>query len=259
VSHKLPDEIRDAFDREQRTFAPSRGLRGRMLANVAEAGRRRRRHAEWAMGAATVGLAMAVVAVLLLGLRGFSSPTSPASSTQPPTSAATQLPSPPPSPIGGAASPAGSPTAAATQAPTRCHTADLAGSLRPGSPGAGQRYAVLVLTNLSSQTCWVYGYVGMQLFDGAGHPLPTNVIRDPATPATITLQPGDTAFALLHWGAINGVGDSPTAQCQPDPASVQVTPPDETTQLVIPWSYGMVCQQGRIDIPPLAAGTGPSS
>jgi hypothetical protein len=258
VSHELPDQIKDAFDREQHAFAPSRGLRGRMVANVAETGRRRRRHAEWAMGAATVGLAVAVVAVLLLGLRGFQPATSPASHSQP-TSAATQLPSPVPSPAGGAAGPTLSPTAAATQSPARCHTSELAGSLRPGSPGAGQRYAVLVLTNLSSRTCWVYGYVGMQLQDGAGHPLPTNVIRAPATPATISLQPGDTAFALLHWSAVNGPGDSPSAQCQPDPASVQVTPPDETTQLVIPWSYGMVCQQGRIDIPPLAAGTGPSS
>jgi hypothetical protein len=258
VTHELPDEINEAFEREQRAFAPSRGLRSRMVANVAEAGRRRRRYAEWAMGAATVVLAVAVVGALLLGLRGFRPATSPAEPSQP-TSAATNVPSPPSTPVGGVASPALSPTAAATQSPARCHTADLSGSLRPGSPGAGQRYAVLVLTNLSSRTCWVYGYVGMQLLDGAGHPLPTNVVRNPASPATVTLGPGDTAFALLHWAAINGPGDSPSAQCQPDPASVQVTPPDETTQLVIPWSYRMVCQQGRIDIPPLAAGTGPSS
>src|SRR6476661_6074903 len=48
---------------------------------------------------------------------------------------------------------AGAPTGTST-AP-QCSTADLSAQLKAGSPGAGQRFATMVLTNTSGRTCTV--------------------------------------------------------------------------------------------------------
>ena len=140
----------------------------------------------------------------------------------------------------------------------RCHTGDVSATLRALSSGAGQRYAALVLTNSSGHLCQVYGYVGMLLLDGNRQPLPTNVVRSaPPAPQVVTLMPGQAAFSQLHWTVVPGTGDAQSVQCEPQPVFVEVTPPDETTQLVIPWNMEVVCLRGRIDVTPLAAGTGP--
>jgi hypothetical protein len=159
--------------------------------------------------------------------------------------------SPPPSTSGATGSSAPS-TAGGTQSPPagidRCHTGELAGSLVPGSPGAGQRYATLVLTNTGDDPCTIHGFGGVGLVDGAGHALPTRQVRRTEPPATtVTLQPGDTASAQLHWGAVAGDGDASSGDCQPTPAALQVIPPDETDALSIPWTQGPVCEGGTIE------------
>ena len=130
----------------------------------------------------------------------------------------------------------------------RCHTSELAGSFVPGSPGAGQRYATLVLRNTGDVACTIHGYGGVGLVDGDGAALPTHQVRrsDPA-PTTVTLQPGDTASSQLHWGAVPGPGDSSTGDCQPTPATLRVIPPDETDPLSVPWTQGPVCVGGTIE------------
>jgi hypothetical protein len=173
-----------------------------------------------------------------------------------PVSAAPSAQAPTPQPSNIASPPAPMPTAPGT---ARCHTADLAVSLRQLSGAMGQVYAALDLTNLSGHTCEVYGYVGMLLMKGDFHALPTNVVReaDPR-PQVVTLAPGKTAFTQLHW---THFPDAPDEQhpgnCQPEPALVQITPPDETTQLVTGWSMGPVCGDGRISTGALAPGAGP--
>ena len=137
----------------------------------------------------------------------------------------------------------------------RCHTEDLAGSFKAGSPGAGQRFATLYLRNASGHTCHVFGYVGGQLKSGGGANIATNILRDhTVTPHTITLKPGKRAKALFHWAAIPGTGEPQTGNCEPRPAEIRVTPPDETTQLVLRWRFGSVCQHGAIDVRPLRKG-----
>lgn len=132
--------------------------------------------------------------------------------------------------------------------PRRCHTSELSGKLVEGSPGAGQRYAQIVLTNKSGRTCTLYGYGGMVLLDSHRHELPTHVVRDPSTPPKlITLKPGGKAHSQLHWTVIPGPGEPETGQCEPTPAYLQVTPPDERTRLTLPWNFGPVCLHGRID------------
>ncbi|MDQ6875696.1 MAG: DUF4232 domain-containing protein [Actinomycetota bacterium] len=120
--------------------------------------------------------------------------------------------------------------------------------LQPGSPGAGQRYATIVLTNHGSSICLLYGYGGMQLLDAARHPLPTKMHRvaSPA-PRRIEFRPGASASSQLHWTAVPGSEDVAGPACQPVPAFAEITPPDQRDFLMVAWSMGSVCQQGSID------------
>ncbi|MBB5153760.1 DUF4232 domain-containing protein [Saccharopolyspora phatthalungensis] len=130
---------------------------------------------------------------------------------------------------------------------TRCHTSMLSGSLRESEAGAGQRYAELVLRNSSHQTCTLYGYGGMQLVDQSGRPLPTSIERTPNPgPSLITLGPGETASATLHWTVVSHDGEPTNGPCQPTPARARVIPPDETDPITVTWNSGPVCGFGSI-------------
>lgn len=147
--------------------------------------------------------------------------------------------SPPTSTSAGPASAAGS--------SGRCHTSELAGSLVPGRPGAGQRHATLVLRNTGSRTCTVYGFSGLALVDGNGQVLPTRSVRiDPPVPTTVSVSPGNSVSSALSWTVIAGPGESTSGPCQPTAASLQVIPPDETAFLTVPWDGGPVCGGGAI-------------
>src|SRR4051812_33347731 len=61
------------------------------------------------------------------------------------------------------ATPSVTPTKAARPASAGCATAEVAAKVKAGDSGAGQRRAVLVLTNTGDRTCTVKGYAGMQL------------------------------------------------------------------------------------------------
>lgn len=140
-----------------------------------------------------------------------------------------------------------------------CGTKQLSLSLHGLNPAAGNRYAAAVLTNTSKTSCRTEGYIGMQLLSGSGGKVPTDVVRDHSKSATtLTLAPNGSAWAQLHWGAVAGSGDSTSANCQPSASQVQVTPPDSYTQEQSKWSYGPVCEKGRISVLPLASGTGPA-
>jgi Domain of unknown function (DUF4232) len=133
----------------------------------------------------------------------------------------------------------------------RCHTRDLSAGLRPGSPGAGQRYATLRLTNRSSASCTVRGYPGAQLLRADGRRLPTRIVRDHSRePRTVTLRPGERAAARWHWGAVPGPGEPTGRACEPTARRILITPPDETRPLRLRWRLGPVCQHGRIEVRP---------
>jgi Protein of unknown function (DUF4232) len=184
--------------------------------------------------------------------------------TRPPLSPAGQPgPTPSASPSSGAPSPTRAPAGPSAPAPaaapgagvpTRCQTGDVSATLTQGSPGAGQRYAALTLTNRSGHACQVYGYVGMLLLDAGGQPLPTSVGRTPPSPSPVVVQPGGHVSAQLHWTVVPAPDEAQAGLCEPAPATALVTPPDETTQLAVPWTMDPVCQHGRIEVTPLAMG-----
>lgn len=189
-------------------------------------------------------LVPALLAVLLTGCaspshRGAAPAAGPSAPGQPSASAGGPGPSPTPTGASSSAAPAG---------PRTCRSSQLTARLEPGSPGAGQRYATIVLTNHGAATCLLYGYGGMQLLDAARHPLPTKMHRValPA-PRRIEFRPGASASSQLHWTVVPGTGDSTGPACQPAPAFAEITPPDQRDFLVVAWSMGSVCQRGSID------------
>jgi hypothetical protein len=130
----------------------------------------------------------------------------------------------------------------------RCHTADLSGRLGFIQGAAGSRIGPLVLKNRSSHTCTLFGYIGGRLYNAAGRPIPTRIVRDHSVPRhTVVVAPGRSAFVDLHWLAI----PPGTARACPQPRTFAVTPPDERTQLRVRWKDGWVCGHGRIDVRPV--------
>jgi hypothetical protein len=147
------------------------------------------------------------------------------------------------------------PAASAAGGPSECRTADLSVHLKPGSPGAGQRYATVVLTNTSGHNCTVTGYGGLALLGAPGKGVPTELRRAPVPePRTVGLAPGGSARSLLHWTVIPG-GNEPGAACEPTAVTVVVTPPGQRTAALRPWSFGPVCQHGMIDQNAYVAGS----
>ena len=137
-------------------------------------------------------------------------------------------------------------SAGAAPATGRCSTADLSVQLKPGSPGAGQRYATVVLTSTSGHACTVRGYGGLALLGAPGQGVPTDLRRLPSPgPQTVSLAPGGSARSLLHWTVVPA-GDEPGTACEPSATTVVVTPPDQTTAALVPWTFGPVCQHGLI-------------
>ncbi|MFE7233752.1 DUF4232 domain-containing protein [Streptomyces sp. NPDC001231] len=150
-------------------------------------------------------------------------------------------------PSGGAAPPSGTATGSApgtarhtggTPTPatsTRCHTSQLRASVGRENPGAGQENFPVVLTNTSGRTCTVHGYPGAAFVDASGRQLGPDPKRSSGTPTTVTLKPGQSAWAGLTFSN-PGVSGARTAT----PASLIVTPPDERDHLTVKWTAGQV-------------------
>lgn len=166
------------------------------------------------------------------------------------------LPAPSSAPAGGGAS-SGSSSAGG---PPKCRTADLspAVSIVAGSQGAGHESINIRLTNTSGHTCTVYGFPGMKLEDGNGSGQATNVVRDHSFPTpTITVANGASVATTGHFDFDIPAADEPkTGNCEAPSVYLQITPPDETTQLVATITGGpvTVCEHGTIDVLPFISG-----
>jgi hypothetical protein len=162
---------------------------------------------------------------------------SPASATSAPSGTSTGAASS--SPSKAAPSPSGGDTATPA-ASTRCHTSELRASVGRNDPGAGQENFPVVLTNKSGRTCTVRGYPGAAFVSASGSQLGADPRRESGSPATITLKPGQSAWAGLTFSN-PGISGAKTAT----PAALLVTPPDERDSLKVTWTGGAVPVSGN--------------
>ncbi|MGW3206944.1 DUF4232 domain-containing protein [Streptomyces sp. NPDC001135] len=147
---------------------------------------------------------------------------------------------------GGTATPAAS---------TRCHTSQLRASVGRNDPGAGQENFPVVLTNRSGRTCTLHGYPGTAFVTASGAQLGPDPRRGSGSPATVTLRPGQSAWAGLTFSN-PGVSGARTAT----PAALLVTPPDERDALKVVWTGGAVPVSGdssSVFLSVLSPGTAP--
>ena len=140
---------------------------------------------------------------------------------------------------------------------TRCDTPELSVGLGRTDAGAGNLYATITFTNMSSRTCELYGYPGMQMYDALNQPLPTKVVRNGGFwnqepgPNDVVLGPGAVASFKLHWEHIP-VNDEPAC---PTSDHVKITPPDAFTSITVPLHLD-ACGGGELDVSAVRAGPG---
>ncbi|GAA3996432.1 DUF4232 domain-containing protein [Streptomyces marokkonensis] len=207
--------------------------------------------------------AMLAGAVALLGLVGACGSESSTSSAPQPTKAprtthadtgaATRTPTAPA--VTTAPGDTAGPASASARTDGRCHTSELRAAVGRVDPGAGQRNFPIVLTNTSDRTCTLYGYPGAAFVDASGAQLGPDPERAPASPVTVTLTPGKSAWAGLSFSSPQ-ISGARTAT----PAALLVTPPDEHDPLKVRWSAGEVPVGGgesSVSVTALEAGTGP--
>ncbi|MEU3414703.1 DUF4232 domain-containing protein [Streptomyces sp. NPDC006658] len=158
---------------------------------------------------------------------------------------------PTPSPGAGTASP----RSAAPATTGRCHTAGLRASIGADHPGAGQAAFAIVLTNVSRDTCTVSGFPGLAFVNNAGEAVTPDPERATGEKRqTVTLAPGADA-----WSAMTYARPASTGVTTVTPATVLVTPPDETAPIPVRWTGGEVSNTGKASVPrvsPLRPGDG---
>jgi hypothetical protein len=123
----------------------------------------------------------------------------------------------------------------------RCQPTDLRVTLGTNTPGSGNSYLKVDLTNVSSSSCTMDGYPGVNLV-GTAHgqngyqwPLERSTA---AQPSLVTLAPGAVAhftMSYLAWG-------SGTAGEEIKVDEIIITPPDDTTQTNVTWNQGVLLQ-----------------
>jgi len=220
---------------------------------------------------AFAALGLASTAVLATGC-GSTSTTSPSSGSAAASAATT---SPPVTATATGSAPGSTPSArgtggaATTVAPAgtpRCHTRDLSGSFAyvNGSGAAGSAMYNIELVNKTTHPCTIYGYPGLLLLDTRHTAAPTNVVRVPQSfEQRITLRPGNPASATARiWHGADLRGNTPTSTftppsdgCQPTSVYIEITPPDETTHLVVAVDPpNAICFGGTLRVSAFVAG-----
>jgi hypothetical protein len=131
----------------------------------------------------------------------------------------------------------------------RCHTAGLDLSLVGTDAGAGNFVGTFRFSNTLDMDCSFFGYPGAQLLDGAGNPLPTNVVRgggyfvSAPPPSLVDVPAHDAAIFRIHWEQVPVGNETTCAEAR----RLAVTPPDEYVVLVLPIRI-RACGGGHLDV-----------
>jgi hypothetical protein len=139
-----------------------------------------------------------------------------------------------------------------------CATSDLRVWMGiPGDGAAGTTAYQLELSNVSSQTCTLFGFPGVSAAGLGGGQLGSPASRDTSDPElTVTLTRGATAHVFLE---IVDVAFLPPATCQPASAvGLKVYPPGDTTATTVPFSFQACKKAGPVflTVRTTVAGTG---
>ncbi|MCY1143744.1 DUF4232 domain-containing protein [Actinoplanes sp. Pm04-4] len=194
--------------------------------------------------AAAVGLAIAAAACGSTATDPSSAGPAPSvTSTSAPSASPTSTTSAPDSGSSGDASP-------------RCHTGDLKVSDKPDAGGgaAGHHGELLVFENTAGHACSLQGYPGVSFVTGdSGKQVGSAFTRSHADTASVTLPPGDRAYATILLADPGNVGE---ADCKPvHVRGYRVYPPDETAAVFVSKPQTACATSGKAvgQVQPIAA------
>jgi hypothetical protein len=139
---------------------------------------------------------------------------------------------------------------------TTCLASQLSIGSHAQGAAAGTIYLTVTLTNISSSTCTLSGYPGMQLLGAQGTAIPTNVVRGglgagaPAAaqkpPSLVTLLPQQVAtFSLMY----EDVPEGNETTC-PTSSRAEITPPNDVTPGVVTLRI-TPCGGGTVHVSPV--------
>ena len=115
----------------------------------------------------------------------------------------------------------------------------------PGDATAGSTYYQLEISNVSGQTCTLYGFPGVSALGSGGKQLGSAAGRNHShTELTVTLRPYQTAHVVLQ---IADVGNFPAAACHPTTAdTLRVYAPGDTASMKFPFSFRACARKGPV-------------
>ncbi|HJD68302.1 MAG TPA: DUF4232 domain-containing protein [Corynebacterium kroppenstedtii] len=137
--------------------------------------------------------------------------------------------------------------AASTGRDDRCHTADIAASLKTESGAAGSSYLTITLTNQSDHSCTFYGYPGVSAVGGNdGHQIGKPADKDRnATASLVTVAPGEAATVTVKKAQ---AGSYSPKSCKPQQArGLRIYPPDEKAALFVDYPTD-ACSGDTVDM-----------
>ena len=146
-------------------------------------------------------------------------------------------------------------TAAGTNAPARCQTNQLTGDIEKYEPAgqAGSTYQARVKLTNTGNRCTLAGYITLQLLAN-DQPRETKVTRSDAAVETVTLDKGDSAWALIVWTFRPNADEADTQPlCGPRATAAAVTPPGGSGSIRISEEFGVICAHGEIITRPVSA------
>jgi hypothetical protein len=113
-----------------------------------------------------------------------------------------------------------------------------------GTSGASHTGYKLNFTNLSGNTCTLFGYPGVSGVTLAGTQIGSAASRGSGTPHTVTLANGATTHALV---VITNTGVFPPSSCNAvTAAGMRVYPPNQTKSRVVPFPFSACSKSGTI-------------
>jgi hypothetical protein len=142
----------------------------------------------------------------------------------------------------------------------RCATTALTGTVVGSSGAAGTIETTVALKSTSATPCVLGGFPGLQMLGATGASIPTTVVRTgnysftAMAPTTVTVAPGQAVVFNIGYSDVPSGSET---SC-PTSASLEVTPPNATDQLVMSAQLGP-CDNGTLVVSPVFSPTGSAS
>jgi hypothetical protein len=151
--------------------------------------------------------------------------------------------------------PTGTQTNAGNTTPTKCQTSQLTGDIEQYAPPgqAGSSYQARVKLTNTGNRCTMSGYINIQLLAN-GSPRETKVTKSGDAAETVTLNKGDSAWAIIAWSFLPNADEQGTEPvCAPKATGALVTPPGGTGTIRIAEDFGVICSHGELYTRPVSA------